>query len=289
MRQATCRDIERALQDLVDGLLPSDEAARLHGHAESCSRCRARVERRTALRRALTPPPEIELPSGFRASLLDRLHEAAAAPEAAPVPYTPPAISWGDRVAEWWSGVRMSPIFQPAAVLAGVAMAVVLASVAAQVVGTWRSRESGSPAGSPSQQVAQQTPGSTPVPVAPPSTGDATQSPVPAVDQSPSVSPDTAPLQLAAVTPEAESVVLSDGFDVVAAADGATIDPARSAVRLRLDGRAVDAHGVTVTRDFVSYTPDGTLPEGSHRVQVEVRDASGRTSSVEWNFYVVGS
>lgn len=293
MRQANCRDIERALQDLVDGVLPAGEAARLRGHAVGCARCEARIARRTALRRALTPPAELELPSGFRASLLERLHEAAASPadQPAPLSYAPPARGWADGVAEWWSGVRLSPIFQPAAVLAGIAMAVVLASVAAQVVGTWRSRGIGSPAGE--TLVAHNAPARTPEAAStgdvPSSPGEPTHSPSPAVVPSPSPSSPGAPLQLAAVSPEAASVVLANGFDVVAAADGASIDPARSSVRLRLDGRAVDAHGVTVTRDFVSYTPSGVLSEGSHRVQVEVRDANGRSSSLEWDFYVVGS
>jgi hypothetical protein len=104
------------------------------------------------------------------------------------------------------------------------------------------------------------------------------------------VPPASAPaLQLAAVSPEAQSVVLRDGFDVVAAADGATIDPTHSTVRLRLDGHAVATRGLRVTPDFVSYTPEGTLAEGSHSVHVEVLGADGRSSSVEWNFYVVGS
>lgn len=284
MRQARCHDIERALQDLVDGALPSDETARLCAHTERCSRCHALVARRSALQRVLLPPPELELPLGFRAALLERLYEAAASTSDAtpePIRYAAPQEPWRDRVATWWTGTRLSPMFQPAAALAGIAMAVVLASSAAQVVGTWRSREIGLPAGASSML----TPGATQAP----SGSGAVPSGTPDTPSPPVVPPSPAPLQLAAVSPEAESVVLRDGFDVVAAADGALIDPARSTVRLRLDGRAVASAGIRVTRDFVSYTPAGTLPEGSHTVHVEVLGADGQSSSVEWDFYVVGS
>ena len=287
MGHTRCQDIERALQDLVDGMLPPDETVRLRGHAEGCSRCDARIARRTALMGALVAPPEIELPAGFRSALLARLHEVASAdPTPLPVRYAPQSEPWWERVAEWWSDARLSPMFQPAAVLAGFAMAVVLATLAAQVVGTWRSRGTGSPAGSfsltslVSRHIAPPT-------EAPPGDGSVPAGTAPA---SPPASPvSSAALQLAAVSPEAESVVLRNGFDVVAAADGASIDPAHSTVRLQLDGHAVASTGVRVTRDFVSYTPESTIPEGSHTVHLEVRGADGHLSSVEWGFYVVGS
>ncbi len=290
MRQTRCQDVGRALQDLVDGLLPADEAARLRGHADSCARCDGRLARRWALQRALMPPPDIELPSGFRASLLERLCESAAQPTPAtpPAEYATPSESWSDRVAAWWGDVQLSPKFQPVAVLAGLAMAVVLASTAAQVVGTWRDRGIGSPAG-----VTSTTISTTPAPGAPGDVASAPGDPSPSASSPPSVVPappvSEGPLQLAAVSPEVRSVVLRNGFDVVAAADGAPIDPARSTVHLRLDGRSVAPSGVRVTRDFVSYTPEGTLAEGSHTVHVEVRGADGQSSSVEWDFYVVGS
>lgn len=291
MGHTRCQDIERALQDLVDGMLPPSETARLRGHAEGCSRCDARIARRAALMGALVAPPEIELPAGFRSALLARLHEVSASgPTPLPVRYAPQSEPWWERLAAWWSGARLSPMFQPAAVLAGFAMAVVLATLAAQVVGTWRSRGTGSPAGafSLSSIVSQHL---APTPEAPP--GDASvpagTSPPPPSTSPPSSPLSSTPLQLAAVSPEAESVVLRNGFDVVAAADGAAIDPAHSTVRLQLDGHAVASTGVRVTRDFVSYTPESTLPEGSHTVHLEVRGADGRSSSVEWDFYVVGS
>jgi hypothetical protein len=81
---------------------------------------------------------------------------------------------------------------------------------------------------------------------------------------------------------------MADGLDVVAAFDGAPLDPRSARVTMHVDDVDVSAHA-RVTSEFVAYTPDARLPAGSHTVHVAVADGTGARRTLSWEFYVLES
>ena len=297
-----CEDTRTRLDEYVAATLPEADATRVRTHIESCARCAHAAALRTALRRSLSSSSvEIELPSGFRQSLLDRLATASAEPTRAPLRRSLPQPGLVERLGEWWDRTRWAVAARPVATLAVSVVAVVLAIMAAQVVGT---RHDPSGVAFPSLEngsVALETPthpegtsdangASGSLPPAQPGTGNAEDvAPLPSTPASEECSVSTpASFTLAAVSPDIRSVVSSDGIDVVAAFDGYAIDPRSARVTMRVDD--IDVTGsARVTPEFVAYTPATRLAAGTHVVSVDVADHSGARRTLSWEFYVLES
>ncbi len=292
MHLTKCGATRATIDALIAGTLTTEQSGPARAHIATCPRCTHAFAVRSAVRDALSDrSADVEVPSGFRQALIERLASPSLEPNRTLLPETlPSSLSLGDRLAEWWDGARQSMVARPVATLAVSVVAVVLALLAAQVVGT-RHDPSGVAPSSPEVAETVQPPS---VPTLPPAIATHTSGveqpaapfPAPTSDAEPVAT--LASLTLAAVSPDARSVITSDGVDVVAAFDGATIDPHRARVTMRVDDVDVSADA-RVTPEFVVYTPGARLSAGTHTVHIDVADASGARRTVSWEFYVVES
>ena len=79
-----CAIVGPLVERYIDGMLERDAARSLSEHAQSCARCRARIQAARSIRAALTAAAPISAPAGFFQHVMDGVYrEARAAPRAA--------------------------------------------------------------------------------------------------------------------------------------------------------------------------------------------------------------
>jgi hypothetical protein len=126
----TCAQIEPLICDLVDGVLPAGERARVEAHLTGCAACRELADEARAFTAFLERVPPVQPPPELVTRILFETHHAEAKPvrkrSAGP-------RGWLGRVAEWIHAL-FQPVLQPRFAM-GMAMTILSFSMIGRFAG----------------------------------------------------------------------------------------------------------------------------------------------------------
>ena len=72
-----CAQVGPLVERYVDGALDTARAARIAAHAETCARCRARIDAARTLQGILAVGPALHAPRGFASAVMDAVYREA--------------------------------------------------------------------------------------------------------------------------------------------------------------------------------------------------------------------